>query len=99
MIGQWDVELSPPFNNGQEEEEAIVTFGCFGDTMICVVDMTMNGLHIRLDGDYQRMANMEKNEHTIWRKLGKPGLWRDIYMFWILMFLHLVTSMDNCYRL
>eukprot|EP01084_Bolivina_argentea_P167939 291336_1 len=69
----------------QRGDPVYISFGCHDDTMtypstICLVDTTIVGEHVYLDGEYQRQT-VHINDHPVWLKQGHLGLWSNIYMW------------------
>ena len=67
-------------------EEILIDFGCFDDSVeypstICLIDTSIVGKFVYLDGEYHRDARIMANDHPVWIKEGHDGLWKTLYMF------------------
>ena len=72
------------------DETVFISFDCYDDTIeypsiICLVDKSINGMRVYLDGEYQRQASwFTINDHPVWLKTGYTGLWKEIWM-WLMI--------------
>ena len=73
------------YNNINNNNNVTVIFGCFNDSSpinLCITD-TGPGSSWDIDGDYQRIADVEVNNHPVWQKEEYGGNWgpsRFIYL-------------------
>eukprot|EP01084_Bolivina_argentea_P129728 229084_1 len=85
MVSQFvGIGIEEAINMG---ENVYITLGCFDDvsgidypSIICLIDTSVIGKYVYLDGEYQRQ-NIYKNEHPIWMKDGFEGMWKKLYMW------------------
>eukprot|EP00483_Globobulimina_turgida_P011294 UN11316 len=66
------------------KEDVFISIDCFNTTsspIICVVDDSLIGSDVELDGEFQKQADISVNDHPVWLKEGINRVWDDYYIW------------------